>query len=106
MPYSDPERRRSYARAYRRTRRAGDTRSTPVHPSIPVEVRLQTTHDVLDLIETQVGAVLGDPSIDTVARARCIGYLASISLRTIEAGNLAARVEMLEAVLKQRGEVP
>jgi hypothetical protein len=36
------------------------------------------------------------------ARARTIGYLAGVALRALEAGNLAARVEMLEAVLKQR----
>ena len=31
-----------------------------------------------------------------------VGYLAGISLRAIEAGNLAARLEALEAVLKIR----
>ena len=38
----------------------------------------------------------------TVERARCIGYLASVSLKAIEAGNLAARIEELEAILKRR----
>jgi hypothetical protein len=37
-------------------------------------------------------------------KARTIGYLAGITLKAIEAGNLAARIEMLEEVLKQRKE--
>ena len=34
--------------------------------------------------------------------ARVVGYLAGVTLKAIEAGNLAARIEMLEATLKQR----
>jgi hypothetical protein len=39
-----------------------------------------------------------------VPRARTIGYLAGIARKAIETGHLAARLEMLEAVLKQRKE--
>ena len=42
MPYSDPARARSYQRDYRRLRRAGDGRTTPVHPDIPAGFRLAT----------------------------------------------------------------
>jgi hypothetical protein len=64
--------------------------------------RLQTAADVTDLLEEQVEAVRAEEGPGTLEKARTIGYLAGIALRAIEAGNLAARVEMLEAVLKQR----
>jgi hypothetical protein len=35
-------------------------------------------------------------------KARCVGYLAGVALRAIEAGDLAARLEAVEAVLKAR----
>ena len=43
-----------------------------------------------------------DDSLSTVERARTIGYLAGVSLKAIEAGDLAARVEAVEATLKAR----
>jgi hypothetical protein len=66
--------------------------------------RLQTARDVIDLIEEQVTAVRDEREASTLEKARTIGYLASVALRAIEAGTLAARVEMLEIVLKQRNE--
>jgi hypothetical protein len=64
--------------------------------------RLQTASDVLSLLEEQVAAVRADGAAGTLEKARAVGYLAGVTLKAIEAGNLAARVEMLEAVLKQR----
>jgi hypothetical protein len=46
--------------------------------------------------------VRGDQEAGILEKARCIGFLAGVSLKAIDAGNLAARVEMLESVLKQR----
>jgi hypothetical protein len=63
---------------------------------------LQTAQDVIDLLAEQVEAVRGDAEAGKLEKARTIGYLAGIVLRAIEAGNLAARLEALEAVLKQR----
>jgi hypothetical protein len=57
---------------------------------------------VLQLLAEQVEAVRAEKDAGTLEKARAIGYLAGISLKAIEAGNLAARIEMLEAVLKQR----
>lgn len=102
MPYSNPERARNYFREYRRMRRSGDSCSTPVHPSVSAEFRLDTAGDVIGLIESQVQAVLEDSEIGTIEKARCIGYLAGLSLKAIEVGNLAARLEALEATLKAR----
>src|SRR6516162_9533432 len=101
MPYRDCDRARHYQREYRRTRRAGDDCTTPCTTSVPLPFRLQTARDVIDLIEEQVTAVRDEREASTLEKARTIGYLASVALRAIEAGTLAARVEMLEIVLKQ-----
>jgi hypothetical protein len=57
---------------------------------------------VLPLLEEQIQAVRADRYSGSVEKARCIGYLVGISLKAIEVGNLAARLEMLETVLKLR----
>ncbi len=49
-----------------------------------------------------MAAVRDDPDMGTLERARCIGYLAAVTLKAIEAGDLAARLEAVEAVLKGR----
>jgi hypothetical protein len=102
MPFSDPDRARDYQREYRRTRRAGDGRTTPCTAPVPLPFRLQTAADVLALIEEQVQAVRSEAEAGTLEKARTVGFLAGVALKAIEAGNLAGRVEMLEAVLKQR----
>jgi hypothetical protein len=102
MPYADPDRARGYQRSYRRTRRAGDDRTTPCTTPVPLPFRLQTAADVLAMIEEQVEAVRAEEEAGTLEKARTVGFLAGIALRAIEAGNVAARVEMLETVLKQR----
>lgn len=99
MPYRDPARQREYQREYGRLRRA-DGAQTPGQAAIPLPFRLKTAADVLALLEEQVGAVRGDSALTTVERARTVGYLAGVALRAIEAGDLAARVEAVEAILK------
>jgi hypothetical protein len=101
MPYADPDRAREYQRDYRRMRRAGDECTTT---PLPLPFRLQTAADVLQLLQEQVEAVRADEEAGTLEKARCIAYLAGITLKAIDAGNLAARIEMLETVLKQRNE--
>jgi hypothetical protein len=102
MPYADRDRARDYQREYRRLRRAGDGCTTPGTTSIPAAFRLRTAQDVLDVLEEQVAAVRADAAAGTLEKARAIGFLAGVSLKAIEAGHLAARIEMLEAVLKHR----
>jgi hypothetical protein len=102
MPFADPEKARSYQREYRRVRRGGDGCTTPGTTPLPTELRLRTAADVLALLEEQAGAVRADERAGALEKARAVGFLASVALRAIEAGNLAARIEMLEAILKQR----
>jgi hypothetical protein len=61
---------------------------------------------VLALLEEQVAAARADPEAGTLEKARTVGFLAGVSLRVIEAGDLAARLEALEAVLKARNGRP
>ena len=101
MPYKNAEKQRAYQRDYGRLRRAGEPQ-TPRQTLVPTEFRLKTAGDVVALLEEQVAAVRDDTTLGTVERARTIGYLAATALRAIEAGDMAARVEALEAVLKIR----
>ncbi len=101
VPYSNPDRARSYFREYRRLRRSGDC-STPSSTPLPLEFRLDTAADVIALVENQVEAVLHDGEAGTLEKARCVGYLATVALKAIEAGNLTGRLEALESVLKRR----
>jgi hypothetical protein len=102
MPFSDLNRARDYQREYRRTRRAGDNCTTPCTTPVPSAFRLKTAADVIELLEEQVAAVRIEQEAGTLEKARVVGYLAAIALKAIETGNLAVRLEMLEAVLKQR----
>ena len=87
-------------------RRAGDCQ-TPGQTLVPLPFRLKTADDVLALLEEQVAAVRADAEAGALEKARVVGYLAGVALKAIEAGNLAARIEMLETVLKQRnGDTP
>jgi len=82
-------------------RRAG-AGQTPGQTLVPLPFRLKTAADVLALLEEQVQAVREDQEVGTLEKARCIGYLAGVTLKAIEAGDLAARLEALESVLKTR----
>jgi len=105
MPFADADRARAYQREYRRMQRAGQNGTTPSTTPLPLPFRLKTAADVLALLEEQVQAVRADTEAGTLEKARAVGYLAGVALKAIEAGNLAARIEMLEAILKQRSAV-
>ena len=59
---------------------------------------------MIDLLEEQVELVRAEAEAGALEKARTIGFLAGVALKAIEAGNLAARIEILERVLKQRAE--
>ena len=101
MPYRDPEKRRTYDREYKRTARSGGGQ-TPGQTLVPLPFRLKTAADALKLLEEQDAAVREEPEAGTLERARCVGYLVGVALKAIEAGDLAARLEAVEAVLKAR----
>jgi hypothetical protein len=63
---------------------------------------MRTAEDILRLLEELAVAVRADPFARPVEKARALGCLAGVALKAIEAGKLAARLEMLEAVLQER----
>lgn len=100
MAYKDPEKRKAYHREYSRRRRNGG--STPRQTLIPLEMRIQTAQDVLDLMNTQVNAVLNDKSITTLECARCITYMAGTMLKAVELVEIGPRLEALEDIMQSR----
>jgi hypothetical protein len=76
----------------------------PLSRSIPVETRLKTTADVIELLREQIGLVRCASRFSAVEQARTVGYLLTVALKAIEAGTTAARIEELERILKLRSE--
>jgi len=63
---------------------------------------LQTPQDLIEVLKEQIEALQCDSCAGPVEKARAIGYLAGIVRRAFETGKIADRLEMLEAVLKNR----
>lgn len=101
MPYKNPEQQRAYQRDYKRLRRSGEA-TTPKLIALPPTFRLKTAADVLTLLSEQILAVREDEESTALERARVIGYLGSVALKAIEAGDVAARLEAVELALKMR----
>lgn len=98
MPYADPERQREYQRNYQRQRRSGSTNGTCV--DLDTTVRVKTAADVLALLETTINEVR-EAEADVLAKARCIGYLAGVTLKAIESSDLEGRLTDIEEALKK-----
>jgi hypothetical protein len=64
--------------------------------------RLKKPQDLMDLLEEQIRAVGMAPWTGTLQKAQAIGVLAGILRKVMELNTVAGRLEMLEAVLKQR----
>lgn len=73
-------------------------RAVPIPPPVPLDVPT----DVLALIAEQVNGVRADAEADSLERARTLGMLAGLAIRTMEARDLDARLEAVERVLKLR----
>jgi hypothetical protein len=98
MPYADPEKAREYNREYQRVKRAGSSVTSAL--DLPASVRIKTAEDVRVLLETTINEVR-EADVDVLAKARCIGYLAGITMKAIETANLEARLTDVEAALKK-----
>ncbi len=106
MPYSDPDMQRAAKREHMRRRRASGTERGALGPLVAGEPRLRRAADVLAVLDAQVSAVLGAAELGTAERARLIATLAGVSLRAIEASDLAARLEAVEQVLRTPAAEP
>jgi hypothetical protein len=63
---------------------------------------LKTIHDVIDLLNEQVEAVRNDPLAGALEKARTVAYLSSVASRVMASAQLADRVKLLEAILRER----
>ena len=120
VPYSDPERRRQYHKAWRERRKAerlagvstplGGNPPNPANPPgdplppVPPDfgIRLQpaplaTARDILVCVREQINDCRADRATSVQARARTIGFLAQVALKAVEVTDLADRVAALEA---------
>lgn len=102
MPYADPKTAKQYNTNYQRMRRAGATGNKVV--DLPPSFRIKTAQDVLGLLESIINEVR-DAEVDVLSKARCIGYLAGITLKSIETANLEARLIDVEETLKRESEL-
>ena len=101
MPYKDPEKAKQYHRDYQRTRRAGMPDKTAI--DLPSSVRIKTAEDVRSLLEITINEVRA-AEVDVLAKARCVGYLAGLILKSVETTNMEGRIIDLEEMLKKGGK--
>jgi hypothetical protein len=94
MPFKDPERARAAKRAWKQRRAAMGSTVEPGRT--PSAIRIEQARDVRGLLAETINAVRQEPNARTLEKARVVGFLAGVSLRAIEAGDLEARVEELE----------
>jgi hypothetical protein len=102
VPYRDDERRKACVReSVARTRAAARGKPGGKPSTLPslAALRFKTARDVLRLLNSQVEALLEDEALDSVTRARALGYMAALLLRAVETGELEDRLTALEATL-------
>ena len=92
MPIKDPEKRRSYNRAYARRRRAGLTRLTSQTLSANVYMSPQHVETLLDLHEVMAQAIdmlRNDHESTPVSRARALAYCCGVDAKLIEMATIS-----------------
>jgi hypothetical protein len=104
MAHADPERLRTCQQEYKRRKKSGKGPMTGALPPHLTAFRLEGARNVLALLQDEVNAVRSDPNVGTLERARVICNLARVTLRAMEFGILAARVENLERILDPEGD--
>jgi hypothetical protein len=95
MPYADKEKQKEYQRNYQRMKRAGE-REVKRQKKKPLTIEeIATAAGIRDLLAETIREVKA-AKLDTVVRARCIGYLAGVALKAIEVSDLETRISILE----------
>jgi hypothetical protein len=100
MPYKNKDKQRAYQREYQQGKRNG-AQGGAKNVELLAAFRLRTTQDLVDLMEQQIEAVRADPAARAIEKARCLAFLAGVSLRTLEQRDLTSRIEALEAILSE-----
>lgn len=105
MPFKDPNVRREYIRQYQRERRQGIVKPI-VKPIVKSDeefkaLKIKTAKDVLDLLEKTLNMVI-ESETDVLQKARTIAYVAGVTLKAVELGELEERVSELEEQVERR----
>lgn len=69
---------------------------------LPQATKIRTPEDLLNLLDEQIDAIRATPWAGPMQKAQAIGVLAGIARKVMDDHTTAARIEVLEAVLKQR----
>jgi hypothetical protein len=67
---------------------------------------VETAADVRQVLAEAIDNMRTNPDLDPLRKGRVLAQLASAALRAIEMGELEARVEAIETVLKRRKNRP
>lgn len=105
MPYVDPEKARRAKRESARRRRAAASggEGSPSNRGailLNLPARIQTAADILAILSEAVADIRAERHRDAFERGRAVGYLCGIALRAVEAADLLARVERIEAAME------
>jgi len=84
---------KDYQRSYQRQKRAGEVKPQKKKPLTHEDIN--TAAGVRDLLAATIAEVRA-AELDTVVKARCIGYLAGVTLKAIETSSLEERIAALE----------
>jgi len=94
MPYADPEKMREYQREYQRQKRTGAQVKQPIKKPLTVE-QIATAAGLRDLLAATIQEVKTSDT-DIIIKARCICYLAGVTLKAVEISDLEQRLTALE----------
>jgi len=97
--YKDPEKQREYQRDWQRMKRAGRSNGSKASCRTLNSEDIRNAEGLRDLM-AEVIAEVRTTEADPLIRARCIGYLVSIALKSVETADLEARLTEIEQEVK------
>ncbi len=95
MPYADKEKQKAYQRDYQRMKRAGEGEVKRQKKKPLTIEEIATAAGIRDLLAETIREVK-EAKLDTVVKARCIGYLCGVGLKAVETADLEQRITRLE----------
>ncbi len=100
MPYKDPEKRRASVREAVRRHRTGGCK--PHGKPLPelAALRLESARDVVGVLKAELAHVQSTLAAGSAERARVVGYLCGLLLRSFETADIEERLAALEEQLR------
>lgn len=107
-PFKDPNKAKEYHRDRRRKERAGAVdlaedlglQNDSFNPPLPLEGL--TVEALTAVVAAELNRIRATPA-EPLARGRCIGYLAGVLIKALEAGSVEARLDAIERLLVEEG---